>query len=233
MEKFDKPSEFKIPEGLVYCDVCTYPLAAGECPTCKERAAADALARRKQFEWDTKRLGGKRAYDEFKLEGMALTEANAAACAAAKKFNPFKDNMYLHGGPGAGKTRIATAIARRFTRGVVMKSTEILRESRRGVGRKTEDEFAAVDRMARVGVLVIDDLGVDKDTDFAFSVFYNLIDKRWIQKRNGLIVTSNNSLDRLAENYGDDRITSRLAGLCKGHVFDLGGETDYRIKNEA
>ena len=65
------------------------------------------------------------------------------------------------------------------------------------------------------------------DTEYSMSIFYEILDGRLMQKQNGLIITSNLSLNELAVKMGDDRITSRIAGMCR--VISLGGD-DRRMK---
>jgi DNA replication protein DnaC len=96
---------------------------------------------------------------------------------------------------------------------MVIKPQRIYRDCR-GI-KDGEEEQAAIDSFVNIPFLVIDDLGVDKKTDFSFSTLYEVIDGRDMSEMKGLIVTSNLSLSALAERLGDDRISSRLAGMCK------------------
>jgi DNA replication protein DnaC len=78
-------------------------------------------------------------------------------------------------------------------------------------------------------ILVLDDLGTAKYTEFLCSIIYEIIEDRYQNHPGGLIVTSNLSLCDLAETMGDDRVSSRLAELCRGKIFSMVGETDHRI----
>jgi DNA replication protein DnaC len=92
------------------------------------------------------------------------------------------------------------------------------------------EEQAAIDRLVRVPVLILDDLGIEKDTEFAISTICEIISHRLKADRNGLVVTSNLSLDALASKLHDDRLTSRLAGMCQ--VIEIRG-ADYRLQGTA
>jgi DNA replication protein DnaC len=72
--------------------------------------------------------------------------------------------------------------------------------------------------------LVLDDLGAEKTTDFVKSVLYQIIDYRYNWMKN-TIITSNLSLDELAQRF-DDRVASRIAGM--GKVIEITGK-DRRI----
>ena len=73
--------------------------------------------------------------------------------------------------------------------------------------------------------LVMDDLGADRLTDFALEGLYLMIDRWYRRQKKGLVITSNFDLGRIAESV-DDRIASRIAGMCE--VIHMTGE-DRRI----
>lgn len=202
------------------CPDCGEPYL-DECEPCAEnRRAAEmaALEEIKTKERDIKRLGGLKAYEDF-------TFAKYGNQPAIDKCEGFPDiNIYLWGAAGVGKTHLATAIARQFKDGWIFKPQQIYRKCR-GLKDGAEEQ-AAIDKYIKVPVLVIDDLGVDKRTDFSFSTLYEIIDGRDMARRNGMIITSNLSLNGLAERLGDDRIASRIAGMCR--VVEIVGK-DYRI----
>lgn len=86
---------------------------------------------------------------------------------------------------------------------------------------RSEDIIA---RLQVTRMLVLDDLAVGKDTDWAFSILYEIIDYRY---RNLIptIYTSNLSLTELAKLWKDDRITSRIAQDCKGRIKHFTGKS--------
>lgn len=70
------------------------------------------------------------------------------------------------------------------------------------------------------GWLVLDDLGVEKQTDFVKEITYYIINEREVN--NGkIMITSNKGLEHL-----EDRIASRIAGMCE--VLYFSGE-DRRL----
>lgn len=62
--------------------------------------------------------------------------------------------------------------------------------------------------------LVLDDLGAEKASDWAIQMLYVLIDRREREGNNRIIITSNLSLDEIAERLSD-RIASRIRGMCR------------------
>ena len=63
------------------------------------------------------------------------------------------------------------------------------------------------------GVLVIDDLGANKATEWVRQITYYIVNARE-QEMLPIIITSNFSLEEIAEQI-DSRISSRIAGMCK------------------
>ena len=81
---------------------------------------------------------------------------------------------------------------------------------------------------AEVPLLVLDDLGTSKPTDWVAEQVYMLLSQR-IERESPLpiIGTTNYTLEELEDRLGHDRSVSRLVGLCEVH--ELTGE-DWRLK---
>lgn len=213
---------------IVYCDKCDYPLRGENCRNCQEVARAKRHAEEQAREQKIEALGGIRAYEDFTFDKLTETSGNAYALATARAFNPSKDCMYLFGPAGAGKTHIATAIARQSSCEVV-KAADFGRMLRSASKMRDGDEGDVVIELMKNRVLVIDDLGASKESEFVLSGLLDLLDRFWMTRRGGLIITSNLSLDDLAKKMIDDRIPSRIAGLCRGKIISLVGEDDHRL----
>jgi DNA replication protein DnaC len=97
-----------------------------------------------------------------------------------------------------------------------------LRDSFREKAERSEREI--IEHYSNVQLLVLDDLGAEKTSDFALQSLYIIIDKRYSEMRH-TIITSNLSVDEIAGKVGD-RIASRIAGMCR--VIELKGR-DRRI----
>lgn len=88
---------------------------------------------------------------------------------------------------------------------------------------KCEDEI--VDKYSNTPLLILDDLGAEKSTDFSLKTLYIILNRRdndMLQT----IITSNLNLDEVKERLGD-RIASRIAGMC--HVVKIAGK-DRRLE---
>ncbi len=149
----------------------------------------------------------------------------------SQEWNP--KGLYLYGGTGRGKTLISCAILNELLRFHKISvrfakiNRDILRKLRSsfnpnseiyGEGLKIEEE------LAEVKVLVVDDFGVQQETQWVVSVLYDLIDTRY---ENNLltILTSNEPMSFWKETAGG-RIYSRLQEMCREIHIDA---PDYRL----
>jgi DNA replication protein DnaC len=78
------------------------------------------------------------------------------------------------------------------------------------------DELLDINRSPRL--IVLDDLGAEKSSEWVMERLYSIINFR-VSNKLAIIVTSNLSLDELEVKLGP-RITSRLRGCCKQVKFE-------------
>lgn len=176
-------------------------------------------------------LGSEKAAAEFSFDRFKPQDGVQAAFIACSKFNPARENLYLWGPCGTGKTHLANAAARElYLQGetaLVLKPAQLMRRFRK---KDAREEEAGIKVLSTLKVFVLDDLGVEKTTEYALSMLYEILEDRINSYRNGLIITSNLSLDQLAQKLGDDRIPSRLNGICR--QIEMRGQ-DYRAAQRA
>lgn len=146
------------------------------------------------------------------------------ACAMIKEyivaFNEAKDKgmgLYLYSSTkGSGKTRMAASLANEIMQkhdtGVKFASSmNILAEIRRTYDNDSEyTESQLLDALVMTEVLVVDDFGTEKTTQWVQDKFYQIINNRYVERRI-TIFTSNMPINRL--DY-DDRITNRIKERC-------------------
>lgn len=205
-------------------------MSDGLCSACKAAMTAHVDERRRQLERHIRLVnlgGGERPSREFRFETYNVTPENERAFSQARNFNSDRDGLYLWGPCGVGKTHLAFAIARRAVEATLpsefLTPGQLLRRIRR---KDPDEEQQALLRIARAAVLVIDDLGSGRDTQFAQGLLQEILDMRRNSYRAGLVVTSKYSLGALAARLDDDTLASRLAGLCR--VAHVGGR-DHRL----
>ena len=153
----------------------------------------------------------------------------------------WKENLFITGDVGVGKSVFAANIAKKILDSGELKETpDGFIDSRVGVkwinytkfviqlkggfnGRFSDDlsPWEIAEKIAAFkGVLFIDDLGVEKNTDFVKEITYFIINEREANEKD-LIITSNLGLEDL-----EQRVASRIAGMCK--IIRLKGK-DRRI----
>ena len=149
----------------------------------------------------------------------------------AAGFNKESPSLVFYSpGNGTGKTTLAAAIANYVLhelRVPVMfaKARDIMLEIRRTFSDRNETEAEILDKISYVDLLVLDDVGVDRPSEWIKSTYWTLIDRRfdWMLP---VVVTTNKPLEGrdeiLADRIGEGA-ASRILGLCRGNVIDMTG----------
>lgn len=89
--------------------------------------------------------------------------------------------------------------------------------------------LSIVKDLKRHDILVLDDLGAEKTSDWTAEVLYLIINERY-EANKKLIVTTNCKPSELSQRLGD-RVLSRLAEMCVLVKFET--DEDFRLKNWA
>lgn len=171
--------------------------------------------------------GVPRRYRGFTLEGYVREPANAEALAAARVLGP-GEFAYLYGPPGRGKTRLAVAAARRLAaaghKALFLGEAEYLEAIYRAIrGQGEAPDYRTAE------VVVLDDAGKIKPTDFAYQTLYALLE-HFSSEGKTLLVTSNYPPLQLARRLagGEAEAAAAIASrLTQGYVLEVGGR-DHR-----
>ena len=141
-----------------------------------------------------------------------------------------KRGVYLQGDVGRGKTHLACAIFNNYVgqgrlRFIVV--DDLIRKIKASFSEGVEFNIASV---MEADLLVLDDLGAEKTTDFVEGELYNIINFRYTNKL-PTIITSNIPWNDLQNKYemNGRRIASRISEMCGS--FNLNGQ-DYRRRAE-
>lgn len=184
------------------CERCYGTKRTGgiDCPSC---VPYEPFAEGTPYEFQSARFDN---YDESAGSKTALAKARAFLASTERR------DLYLHGGVGAGKTRLAASIlneAKRIGRWCYFARVPLmLHQLQPG---KQSDDLERV--LMRCDLLVLDDIGAERDqaTDYTRRTLYMIYEERH-DRGARTIFTSNKSLDEIAEMSDDDRLTSRIAG---------------------
>ena len=136
--------------------------------------------------------------------------------------------LYVWGKAGVGKTVLACSIAKEFIKAgwpvEYISSPKFIMQLQDLYRNTNESAYSKLEYVSNIPLLIVDDIGAEKLTDFVKQSFYFIINEREQWERN-TIITSNYSLDDL-DMYIDSRISSRIAGACE--VVELTGK-DRRL----
>lgn len=173
---------------------------------------------------------GLKGAEEFTFESFRSGRGTMKALNAARNFAPEAEDLFFTGPAGTGKTHLAGAIVRKklFATGAWgVEFHKVPRLLRWFHLRKPSEQDEELDRLAKLEVLVLDDLGVEKDSEYNLGTLYELLDARAMSRRHGLVITSNLGPEELAAKMGDDRLPSRIFGMCAVHRLEA---PDARLK---
>ena len=124
--------------------------------------------------------------------------------------------LLLWGDVGTGKSFFAGCIANALLeKGVPVLMTNFSRILNTLSGMHFEDKNQFIDSLNRYSLLIIDDLGIERNSEFVLEQVFNVIDSRYRSKK-PLIVTTNLTLTELnnAPDVAHRRIYDRILERC-------------------
>lgn len=249
--KADKNAEDYYKDGVLVCGKCHTNKEkkiqlAGEYVTvrciCKcESEERERIQKQKDYEEEMRRIE--------RLKVASLMDAKLKS-ATLKTFTQKEDNQKLYtivknyvdnfetfyksnrgllfwGTVGTGKSYAAACIANellnRKTPVVMTSFVKVLQV----IQDNTENETEFVNRLCAARLLIIDDLGTERNTDYALEKVYNVIDSRY-RTRKPLILTTNLNLQdmQMTQDIRYQRIYDRIFEMC--HPVMVNG-TSWRI----
>lgn len=244
-----------IHDGLLHCGKCrqkkqTRVSFADKTHIVRCMCKCDAEAReeeenQRKYEEEMRRIEKLRSASlmEAKLRDVTLstfttTKDNQKLYTVAKRYVENFDEMYkrsqglLFWGPvGTGKSYTAACIANELlSRRVPVIMTSFVKILQ-NIQNMQVDESEFIARINSASLLVIDDLGTERNTDYALEKVYNIIDSRYLTGK-PLILTTNLQLSDM-QNCQDTRykrIYDRIFEMC--YPYRVSG-TSWRVQQAA
>lgn len=157
-------------------------------------------------------------------DGRDAKKTDLAKRYVAKWNELYRENIGLlfHGDTGNGKTFIAACIANALIdRGVPVLMTSFSKIINQLSGMYSEDKIEYLNSINRYDLLILDDLGVERNTGFALELMYSIVDSRY-KAQKPMIVTSNLTMAEMKNppNMDYKRIYSRVLEMCQPIHFD-------------
>lgn len=166
--------------------------------------------------------------DRFKVstfENFIVNEHNASQIRRAKNYVEHFDMMFkknkgllLFGPSSTGKTFTASCIANALMKKrvpVLVTSIRRLTSASNPFSKGSDSFFQMIHGMKSARLLVLEDVGAERDTSYMLEQVYEVIDSRYGTMR-PLVATSNLTLDELREEKDRDkrRIYERILEMC-------------------
>lgn len=235
-------------DGLLYCHKCNTrkqtevmlfgsirrPMCMCKCAAAK-RAAEEDEYKRREFEERVKelrRVGFPEAEMRnwtFSNDDLTNEQITKAAQRYVENFSELRKSgkgLLLYGNTGTGKTYTACEIANALIdQGYPVLVTNFARILNTLQGTFEKQEY--IDNFQSYQLLVIDDLGIERDTAYAKEQVFNIIDSRY---RSGLpmIITTNLTMEKIKnpEDIENRRIYDRILERC--FPIEVGGSSRRR-----
>ena len=215
-----------------------FPEPEPACPVCKGFGVLESADGRRIVpcrcregnEREDRRRGAK-IPERYRVCSLAnyngITDSQRAAKALARRFvesYPAVDAGLLIVGPvGVGKTHLATAmlaelVDTRAVRGLFGDFTELLERIQATFGRNDEssDDILAPYRDAEL--LVLDELGARRPTDWARDVLYGLLNTRYNRRRLTILTTNYGDLP---EKPGGETLELRVGATVRSRLSEM------------
>ncbi len=197
-----------------------------------DRQTAEEEARRQEEEarWRRQTLLERsrlpRRYWTCTFDRTLETSENRQALARVRKyaeeFSRDSGGLFLTGPVGTGKTHMAACLVNelisREIRVLFGNVLDLLGRLRRSYDEDAqEEEWRILDELSTVPLLVIDDLGKEKVSEWVEQTLYRIVDMRYRNNR-PMVVTSNYMLSELEKRYQEvgPALVSRIAEMCEG-----------------
>lgn len=142
--------------------------------------------------------------------------------------------IVLYGSNGVGKTHLATAIGNYLVYELGISCyfapvSTLIRDIQKRFNKKNADEKDDPERLCKtVDLLILDDLGREKQSEWSQQILFDIIDARYRAKKPIIITTNLNPEGYSFQDAIGDAAASRMVNISE--FYGMNGE-DYRVKH--
>ncbi|MHB1570582.1 MAG: ATP-binding protein [Solirubrobacteraceae bacterium] len=164
-----------------------------------------------------------RRYRDVSFDRPPVTEIEPRIVAEVRRFVARIDDhlddghgLWFLGPTGTGKTTLAMLVSKAAYdagRSVAIYSLPRLLNEIRDMHRAERSHIELLDRLTRVDLLHIDDVGAERTTDWVLEELYSIVNARYEDRRSIVITTNILDRDALCEQI-TERTVSRLTEMC-------------------
>lgn len=168
----------------------------------------------------------------YSFENYKVCNENKTAYFKAKKYvadllaGKKSNSLFITGNIGTGKTHLAASIANELIKNgqpvIFGTLINLLTEVKDSYSIDGEYESKIINKYSKIGLLIIDDLGKERPSEWTLEKLFTIINNRY-ENNLPVIITTNYNREKLRErlacnkNYEiADSIISRLYEMCKG-----------------
>lgn len=148
-----------------------------------------------------------------------------------EEFDTSKGNLLLFGTTGVGKTFLSHCIAKEIMQTahsvLYLTATEFFDALLSKVLNQNDESHVLYEQIQTCDLLIIDDLGTERNTDFIVSQLFVCLNNRILNQKS-TIISTNLTLDKIKSNY-TERTFSRISNHYK--ILRLAGD-DIRIQKK-
>lgn len=170
----------------------------------------------------------------YRFDNYRVMMSNRKAYTRAKEYAKGlvigkRDSLFITGNVGTGKTHLAASVANYLIENDIRVKfgtlINLLGEIKDSYKSDSETEGFIMDTYSKVPLLIIDDLGKEKPSEWVLEKLFTIINNRY-ERNLPIVITTNYNREQLAERLANgsnyviaESIISRLYEMCSGIVI--------------